>query len=411
MSKIVQNDEKIKTISQLLSEDTTSKLALAKHYLELNLLLVNELLEDEVRSLAGERYSRDKPHEGRYSRWGSNPGSVRVGEEKVNISVPRVYDQESGENVSLNSYMELRATEADEYRLMKGMLHGLSTNDYGKVVRSFADSFGLSRSSVSNRFIEQSKEAVKEFNERDLSMNNFIALYIDGKYLAKEQMVIALGVTDQGDKLPLGLIQTHTENSRSIKQLLTDLIARGFRYEDGLLCVIDGAKGLRKAVEEVFGKNAIVQRCQWHKRENVLSYLKESDKNTYKRKLNKAYSTEDYQEARYQLEDIIEELRHINIYASNSLKEGLEETLTIHRLGLKADFGRSFSTTNIIENLNSQLVKYIGRVKYWKNSDQRQRWVASALLEIEQKMRKVDNFKKLQNFVDVIKKEINKRNQ
>ena len=411
MSKIVQNDEKIKTISQLLSEDTTSKLALVKHYLELNILLVNELLEEEVRSLAGERYSRDKPHEGRYSRWGTNPGSVRIGEEKVNIAVPRVYDQESGENVSLNSYKDLRATEADEYRLMKGMLHGLSTNDYGKVIRSFADSFGLSRSSVSNRFIEQSKEAVKEFNERDLSMNNFIALYIDGKYLAKEQMVIALGVTDQGDKLPLGFIQTNTENSRSIKELLSDLTTRGFRYEDGLLCVIDGAKGLRKAVEEVFGKNAIVQRCQWHKRENVLSYLKESDKNTYKRKLNKAYSTEDYHEARYQLEDIIEELRHINIYASNSLKEGLEETLTIHRLGLKSDFGKSFSTTNIIENLNSQLVKYIGRVKYWKTSDQRQRWVASALLEIEKKMRKVDNFKKLQNFVDVIKNEIDKRNK
>jgi transposase-like protein len=336
---------------------------------------------------------------------------VRIGEEKVNIAVPRIYDQESGENVSLNSYKELRATEADEYRLMKGMLHGLSTNDYGKVIRSFADSFGLSRSSVSNRFIEQSKEAVKEFNERDLSMNNFIALYIDGKYLAKEQMVIALGVTDQGDKLPLGFIQTNTENSRSIRELLSDLITRGFRYEDGLLCVIDGAKGLRKAVEEVFGKNAIVQRCQWHKRENVLSYLKESDKNIFKRKLNRAYSTEDYQEARYQLEDVIEELRHININASNSLKEGLEETLTIHRLGLKAEFGKSFSTTNIIENLNSQLVKYIGRVKYWKTSDQRQRWVASALLEIEKKMRKVDNFKKLQNFVDVIKNEIDKRNK
>jgi transposase-like protein len=251
---------------------------------------------------------------------------------------------------------------------------------------------------------------VKEFYERDLSVNTFIALFIDGKYLAKEQMVIVLGVTDQGDKIPLSFIQTNTENSRSVKQLLTDLTSRGFKYEDGLLCVVDGAKGLRKAIEEVFGKNAIVQRCQWHKRENVLSYLKESDKEVYKKKLNKAYATEDYMEARIQLEDIIEELRHINVYASNSLKEGLEESLTIHRLGLKADFGKSFSTTNIIENLNSQLVKYIKRVKYWKTSDQRQRWVASALLEIEHKMRRVDNFRMLHEMKNAIKKEIEKRN-
>lgn len=411
MNKIVQKGEKIKTLSQLLEKDNSTKLALAKHYLEINLLLINELLEDEVSSLAGERYSRDKPLEGRYSRWGSNPGSVRIGEEKVPVIVPRVYDQQDKQNISLSSYKELRETEPDEYKLLKGLLHGLSSGDYGDVVSNFADSFGLSRSSVSKRFIEQSTEAVKEFCERDLSSNTFIALFIDGKYLAREQMVIALGVTEQGEKIPLGFIQTNTENARSIKQLLTDLIARGFAFEDGLLCVIDGAKGLRKAIEDVFGNNAVVQRCQWHKRENVLSYLKESDKDIYKKKLNRAYVTEDYEEARLQLEDIISELKQINIYASNSLKEGFEETLTIHRLGLKADFGKSFSTTNIIENLNSQLVKYIGRVKYWKTSDQRQRWVASALLEIERKMHRVFNYKALHEMKDAIMKEIEKRNQ
>jgi len=411
MSKLVQKNENVKTISQLLEQESSTKLALVKHYVELAVLLVNELFEDEVSSLAGERYSRDKPHEGRYSRWGSNPGSVRIGEEKVPVSVPRVYDQQDSQNISLDIYKELRDIEPDEYKLFKGMLHGLSTGDYGNVVSNFTDSFGLSRSSVSNRFIEQSTEAVKELCERDLSAQNFIALFIDGKYLAREQMVIVLGVTEQGEKIPLGFIQTNTENSRSIKQLLTDLLSRGLDCEDGLLCVIDGAKGLRKAVEDVFGNKAVVQRCQWHKRENVLSYLKKSDKDIYKKKLNKAYATEDYDEARLQLEDIIEELKHINIFASNSLVEGLEETLTIHRLGLKADFGKSFSTTNIIENLNSQLVKYIGRVKYWKTSDQRQRWVASALLEIEQKMHRVVNYRALHEMKEAIKKEVEKRNQ
>lgn len=411
MSKLAQNDEKIKTLTQLLTKDNASKLALAKHLLELNLLLINELLEDEVCSLAGQRYSRDKPHNGKFSRWGSNPGSVRIGEERVPVSVPRVYDQENKENISLGNYKSLREAEPDELRLMNGLLHGLSTKDYGKVIRNFSDSFGLSKSSVSNRFIKQSTEAAREFNERDLSEHTFVALYIDGKYLAKQQMVIALGVTDQGDKLPLGFIQTSTENSRSIKELLSDLLSRGFSYDVGFLCLIDGAKGLRKAVDEVFGHEAIVQRCQWHKRENVLSYLSEKDKKHFKRKLNAAYLTEDYKEAKLRLEDISDELSRININACNSLKEGLEETLTIHRLELKSDFGKSFSTTNIIENLNSQLGKYLGRVKYWKTSDQRQRWLASALLEIENKMRKVDNYKILHLLVDAIKIEIKKRSQ
>jgi hypothetical protein len=126
MSKLAQNDEKIKTLTQLLAKDDASKLALAKHLLELNLLLINELLEDEVCSLAGQRYSRDKPHEGKFSRWGSNPGSVRIGEERVPVSVPRVYDQENKENISLGNYKSLREAEPDELRLMNGLLHGVS---------------------------------------------------------------------------------------------------------------------------------------------------------------------------------------------------------------------------------------------------------------------------------------------
>ncbi|MFW5872175.1 MAG: IS256 family transposase [bacterium] len=411
MEKIAQKKEKIKTISELLQKDEMTKLAMIKHCLELNVMLINELLEDEVTSLAGDRYSREKPHDGRYSRWGTNPGSVRIGEEKVKINVPRVYDNQSHCNTGLENYKSLRDTEPDEYRLMKGVLNGLSTSDYKEVISHFIDSFGLSRSSVSNRFIEQSSELVKEFSERDLSCHDFIALVIDGKYLAREQMVIALGITHKGEKIPLGFIQTSTENARSIKQLLSDLISRGFSYDDGIFCIIDGAKGLHKALVETFGNKAVIQRCQWHKLENILSYLKESDKDKYRKRLNEAYATQDYNEALNKLEDIWLDLEPINISAANSLKEGLEETLTIHRLGLKKDFGRSFSTTNVIENVNSQIKKYLGRVKYWKTSDQRRRWLACALLEAEKKMRKVDNFRNLHLLKETVRKEIEKRNQ
>jgi len=409
MSKIGLKSKKINTISQLLEKDLTTKLAVIKHHLDVSYLLINEVLEEEVRSLAGNRYTRNKPYDGRYSRWGTNPGSVRIGDEKVRIEVPRIYDNEEEQNISLESYNKLREVEPDEQRLMKGVLYGLSTSDYRGVVEHFVDSFGLSRSKVSQRFIEESSESLKEFSERDISGHKIIGLFMDGKYLAKEQIVIVLGITEKGDKIPLDFIQTHTENSTSIKQLLARLINRGLKYEEGLLCVIDGSKGLYKAIEETFGQYAVVQRCQWHKRENVLSYLKESDKEKYRKKLNQAYRAESYEEAKKQLYDISNELGRINKNAQSSLREGLEETLTLHRLGLNELFGKSFSTTNVIENLNSQLRKYIGRVKYWKTSDQRQRWIAAALLAIELKMKKVNNHLKLDVLKIKIKVEVTKR--
>lgn len=409
MAKIGLNNEKIKYLYQLVESDFETKLTVLKHYLEASYLLVNQILEDEVKSLAGERYSREKPRDGRYSRWGSNPGSVRLGEEKVRIDVPRVYDNELGKNVSLSSYEKVKNIDTDEGRLINGVLCGLSTNDYRGVVEHFSDSIGLSHSSISNRFIEESSKALKEFHERDISQYNIVALFIDGKYLAKEQIVIVLGITDSGDKIALDFIQTTTENSTSIRQLLSSLVGRGLKYEEGLLCVVDGSKGLYKAIDEVFGKYAVVQRCQWHKRENVLSYLNEIDKERYKKKLNKAYRAESYDDAKLQLEAIRKELEQINQSAANSLSEGLEETLTLHRLGLNETFGKSFSTTNVIENVNSQIKKYTNKVKYWKTSDQRHRWIVMSLLRAEQRMRKVDNYQKLSEMKKAISEEVKRR--
>jgi putative transposase len=409
MTNISQKPEKIKTLDSLMKSDQLTKICVLQHYVDLAKILVNEILEDEVQSYSGERYKRNKPHNGRYSRWGSNPGSVPIGEERVKIDVPRLINKETGKNVSLQNYEKIQHTGADENRLMHSILCGISTNDYKGAAQQFADSKNLSRSKVSQRFIEESAKSLEMFSKRDISGYNFIALFIDGKYLAKEQVVIVLGITETGDKLPLDFIQTTTENSTSIRQLLSNLVERGLKYEDGLLCVIDGSKGLHKAIEEVFGVHAVIQRCQWHKRENVLSYLKESDKEVFKKKLNKAYNSETYEEAKSELEKIYIELRRININAANSLSEGLEETLTLHRLELHELFRRSFSTTNVIENLNSQLRKYVHKVKYWKNSYQRQRWVAAALLRIEQKMRKVFNSKHLDEMKAKIKKEIEKK--
>jgi putative transposase len=406
MTNLGLKAEKIKQINEILESDIETKLALLKNQFEISIILINQILEDEVRHYSGERYKHSKPHNGRYSRWGTNRGSVWLGEEKVGIDVPRIYDNESKRNKSLDSYEKLKEIEPDEHRLMKAIIHGLSTNDYKSVVENFIDSRGLSRSNVSQRFIEESTKRLEEFCNRDLSVNNYVAIFIDGKYFYKEQIVIALGVTDDGRKIPLGFIQTTTENSKSIKQLLSNLIERGLKYEDGLLFIIDGSKGLHKAVEEIFGNYSVIQRCQWHKRENVLSYLSDSNKEIYKKKLNKAYNSETYDSALKELTVIHNELIKINKNAANSLQEGLEETLTLHRLGINEDFKKSFSTTNVIENLNSQISKYTRKVKYWKTSDQRQRWIACGLMEAEQRMKRVSNYQNLNILKDKIKQEI-----
>ena len=260
----------------------------------------------------------------------------------------------------------------------------------GPILR-FTGAIPVNRSQSQN-FIEYSKQALEAFEKRKFEDQDFVAVFIDGKHLAKQQMIIALGVTIKGDKIPLGVIQSTTENATAIKGLLTDLIDRGLNYEDGLLFIIDGAKGMRKAIDDVFGHKVIIQRCQWHKRENVVSYLNEKDQVAYRKKLQKAYSEDDYHKAKQELNIIKSELGQINRQAANSLKEGMEETLTIQRLGLNEYLSKSFTTTNCIESVNSQLVKYIRKVKRWMNSDQRYRWVVCGLLEIETRLRKVNNY-------------------
>jgi transposase-like protein len=259
------------------------------------------------------------------------------------------------------------------------------------VAGAFVDGFGLSQASVSRSFQERSRKALEAFEQRSLAKEDFIALWIDGKYLAGVQVVICLGLTMDGRKLPLGFVETTSENSEAIKGLFQILIGREFGFQQGLLCVIDGSKGLFKAVQEVFGEYAEVQRCQWHKRENVVSYLTEKDQPVYRRRLQQAYQKPTYEEAKAGLMAIKEELERLNRSAANILAEGLEETLTLHRLGLFEQLGKSLKTTNCIENLNSQLGKYIGRVKRWMDSDQRQRWVDMAILEVEAKMRRIDH--------------------
>ena len=392
----------------LLAQPVNVQLSIVQQHLDICKLVINSLLDVNVEQLCGKRYTRDKPEEGRYSRWGFNPGSVKMGNQKLSVEVPRVYDKVQDENAPLQMYQRLKEAPQQNEEVVRSVLHGISMRDYEKVATQLIDSFGLSPSTISRHFIEHSQQAVEEFCTRRFDKDEIVALFIDGKHLASEQMIVVLGVTIQGAKIPMAVIQSSTENSKAIAQMLSELIQRGLNYDNGLLCIIDGSKGIRKAIEDTFGSKAVVQRSQWHKRENVISYLKEEAQERYRKKLQQAYRNQVYREAKKELLYIADELRPINIQAAKSLEEGLEETLTLQRLGLLRTFGPSFSTTNCIENLNSQLSKYTRKVKRWMNSEQRYRWVISALLEIEKQINKVQHYRQLHQLADTLNEEIKK---
>lgn len=391
-------------LNDFLVNSLEVQISMMHQHLDICKVFVNTLLSTEVNTLAGEKYSHEKPLEGRYSRWGYNPGSVKVGTQSLPVQVPRVYDNQDKKSVSLESYEKLRNVPDQSESMVQSVLHGISMRDYQRTAETLVGNFGLSPSSISREFVAQSAAALEEFQKRRYEENEFVAIFIDGKYLAGQQMIIVLGITDKGQKIVLGITQTSTENHRPILELLTDLIDRGLKYQEGLLAVIDGSKGLKKAIQEAFGDKVIIQRCQWHKRENVVSYLPENQQEEYRKKLQNAYSEEKYEISKAKLETIGEELNKINVSAENSLLEGLEETLTLKKIGLN-EFSKSFSTTNCIESLNSQVGKFTRKVKRWQTGDQRLRWVVLGLLEAETRMKKVSNFENLKKMKQKLKSE------
>jgi putative transposase len=396
--------DRSETLREVLDSSIDTKLHLIQHHAKMARLLAEEVLEEEVTGLAGKRYSR-KEDENPFRRWGSNSGSIRIDGEKVPIDVPRVRDTDAEEERSLKSYQAMKSAEPGP-ELMKAILLGLSQGDYQEVASQFVDGFGLSQSSVSRQFQERAQEALEEFENRSLEEENFLALWVDGKRVAGEQMIICMGVTEAGYKKVLGFTQATTERSEPVIELFRDLIERGLTFEEGILCVIDGSKGLRKAIDEVFGDRAEVQRCQWHKRKNVVSYLPKADQKTWRSKLQRAYQESTYEAAKERLTDLHVELQQINRRAARSLQEGLEETLTLHRLGLFDELGKSLKTTNCIESLMGDVGEYIDGVKRWHHSPQRHQWMALAVLEAENGFRRLDGYDDLPRLQAALKETI-----
>jgi len=353
----------------------------------LGLQAVEAQLQAEVAALAGARYVREDGHPG-IVRWGAQPGSVFLADQKLPVTVPRVRDRVHGREVPLPSYQALQTPRAHDAGLYRRVLAGIATREYRAAAEAVPAAMGLSRTSVSRRFIRASAQALEQLQTRALGGREWIALVLDGKTFSGEQLVLALGITRTGEKVLLGLVQTATENRAVCASFLRGLGERGFPLDGALLVVIDGAKGLRAAVRDTL-PHAVVQRCQWHKRENVVRYLAKPQQSLWRRKLQAAYAQPTLTQAHAALTKLRRELQLLNASAAASLDEGLDETLTLHRLGVIRELGTSFKTTNLIESVNARVEARRRRVTRWRTSDQKQRWCAAALLAHEGQFRRI----------------------
>ena len=381
--------------------DSAVSIAMIQALIPLGLRAVEDALAQEVTALAGARYAREDGHPD-VVRWGRQAGSVYLADQKLSLQVPRVRDRAAAQEMPLTTYQHLQTPRALDAGLFRRVLGGLSTREYAHAAEAVPEAFGLAKSSVSRRFLRASARELQRLQERRLDDLTWLALVLDGKTFADDQLVIAFGVTTTGEKRILGLVQTATENKAVCARFLRELVERGFAPTGRVLVVLDGSKGLRAAVADVLGARAEVQRCQWHKRENVVGYLPRAEQVTWRRKLQAAYAHPTYDAAKRALVRLQHELTVRNASAAASLTEGLEETLTLHRLGVFPDVGASFKTTNLIESVMARVEERTARVDHWRTSDQKLRWCAAALWAIEAQFRRVKGCDKLVLLVNAL---------
>ncbi len=302
--------------------------------------------------------------------------------QKVPLQRPRVRDKRQHE-VPLGSYQSLQRASLLDEAVWQKIMRGLSMRGYGEVVRELQDSYGIEKSSVSEHFREGSRQRLQTLETRSLKGHGFCALFLDGTYFQKQQLIVALGLNLQGQKMVLGLRQGATENSTVVRQLLEDLQDRGLDFSVPRLYVLDGGKALQTALRRVAGPWAQIQRCQVHKIRNVVEHLSEEHQSGVRCKLRNAYAMREYADAKRALDALLHQLMHLNPSAARSLEEGLEETLTVHRLRVPDKLREKLDTTNIIESAFSTVETVCRNVKHWQDGDQRLRWVASGLLWAE----------------------------
>jgi transposase-like protein len=356
------------------------------------------LLTDEVEQLCGPRHDWDRPDR-RATRHGQQSGYVSIGGQKVGIQRPRVRSTRGAGELRLERYEQLQRPDALPQAFLRRMVRGVSTRDYEGVVDMATTGFGVKKSSVSRGFVKASAHSLETWSTRSLADQQFVAVFIDGVEYAGETMLVALGMTSEGHKVVLGLRQGASENAQVVTSLLEELVERGLKTDRPTLFVLDGAKALVAGVKRVFGRNAVVQRCQIHKKRNVKAHLPERHHAELDRRLSEAYQAKSYSQARSALESTVRWLTKLSPDAAASLEEGLDQTITVIRLGVPATLRLTLSSTNVIESALSVTRTVTARVKRWRAGNMRKRWCSAGLQRAEEKFRRVKGYRQIPQLV------------
>ena len=368
-----------------------TKTELVELALRSGLKVFTAMLEEDRTAICGPRYTHEPDRAA--SRAGTTRSEVVLGGRKVTIQRPRV--RTAAGEIALPTFQTMAATDPLDRRVVEQMLVGVATRQYARSLEPLGpemQSRGTSKSAVSRRFVARTTAQLATWQSAPLDALDLVALLIDGVHLGDHCLIVALGIAADGQKHALGLWDGSTENATVCQGLLANLQSRGLRTDRSLLVILDGSKALRKAVRATFGDAALVQRCQVHKMRNILEYLNDRQRPWAQAILRRAYQNTDVKTAQRLLLDLARRLETDHPSAAESVREGLDETLTVLTLNLSARLRRSLATTNAAESLLSRTRHVKRNVKRWRSGQMMLRWVAAGVLEAAKGFRRVKGY-------------------
>jgi putative transposase len=398
--------ERLDSLSKLLVDDVEAVITngVQGWVRERGMLLARLLVNAEVEELVGPRFKRNKDRA--CVRWGEQDGSILFMEQRVPIAKPRVRSKGGSNEIELQMYKHLNDKEFLNEQAAAKLLSGTSTRRFEKTLDRMLHGRGVGRQTISERAMVEMAHSLEEFQTRSLANVNIVVIIIDGIHLGDTVYVAAVGIDREGRRHVLDFEPGSTETSGVCRGLLRNLLERGIlKEEHGYLFIIDGGTGCRKAIREVFGKRAQVQRCTVHKKRNVADKLPKGLREEFIHKFNAAYSKRTYKEAL----DAFVLLRDRLLLdrrksGANSLTEGMQELLTLHGLGIEGTLRRSLNSTNCIESVFSAARYYSRNVKRWRKEEQMERWMAAGLLEAERKLRRVPGYTNMKKLIQALQK-------
>jgi transposase-like protein len=360
--------------------------------------VLDQMMAGEAASLAGPkgRHDRDRTH----VRHGTEAGSVTLGGRKVPIRRPRVRTADDTSEATLEVYEVAHAEDLLAKHMVGAMLAGLSTRRYPAALEPVGgeietEARSTSKSSVSRRFVTATTDQLAELMGRPLNDERWLIMFIDGFTFGDHLLVGALGVTTDGVKVPLAVMEGTTENKTLVTRLLADLADRGLDVTNGVLFVVDGSKALTKGIPAVFGSKAVIQRCRIHKEKNVMDHLPDAEHTWVRTKLRHGWANPDPDAARAELERLARTLQRQHPGAASSLREGLQETLAVNRLGIDGALLKTVFSTNPVESMIEIVREHASNVKRWRDGEMTLRWAAAGMESARHQFRRVKGYRQL----------------